>query len=70
MKDVFKDLKIIQEKKVPKGNLSGYFTIYERLNPYNPLSYITLILAFVVSIVLYGLIGTCRDLRKNPFKWR
>ena len=69
MKDVFKDLKNIQVKKVPNGRISGAYR-YERLNPYNPLSYITLIGAAVVSIVLYGVVGTYKDLRKNPFKWR
>lgn len=69
MKRILKDLQILQEKKVPKGT-PGYYTVYERLNPYNPLSYIILTVFIVVSIVLYGLVGAYHDLSRNPFNWR
>lgn len=45
----------------------GFFTAY-RMNPYNPLSYIFIVISLVVGLVLYGIIGTFKGYR-NPFKW-
>ena len=42
-----------------------------RLNPYNPLAYILIILVFVVGIILYGVIGFWKELDlRNPFKYQ
>lgn len=42
-----------------------------RLNRYNPLSYILIILVFVVGITLYGVIGFWKELDlRNPFKYQ
>ena len=72
MKKILKRLLIIQvvsnKNRNPKLG-KGYFNAY-RLNPYNPLSYITAILVLIVGILMFGFVGFWKetDLR-NPFKW-
>lgn len=58
-------LKVIQEKEKNKH-------ILRRLNPYNPLTYITILLAFMIGVILFGVIGFWReiDLRDLNFKYR
>ena len=46
---------------------NGYFEAY-RLNPYNPLSYLIVIGAIPVIIVLYGFVGLFKQ-AENPFAW-
>lgn len=47
----------------------GYSTAI-RLNPYNPLSYITLIIIIVIGIILFGFTGFWKEMDNiNPFKW-
>ena len=42
-----------------------------RLNPYNPLAYILIILVFVVGIILYGVVGFWKEIDlRNPFKYQ
>ena len=72
IRKILKFLFIIQE--VSNKNRSpklgrGFFKAY-RINPYNPLSYPTLIIIFIVGIVIFGVVGFWKetDLR-NPFKW-
>lgn len=69
MDKILLDLKIVQEKSVPTGKFDGHYRVYSRLNPYNPLSYITLAISIVVYLVLYGVVGLHKDLSSNPFKW-
>jgi len=73
MKIILKKLRILQEvsnkgrnPKLGKGYLKAY-----RLNPYNPLSYITFILMIIMGVIMYGFIGIKKemDLNKNPFVW-
>ena len=45
----------------------GFFNAY-RLNPFNPLSYILIILTIPVVLLLYGFVGVFKELI-NPFKW-
>lgn len=47
----------------------GFFTA-RRLNPYNPLSYIFVILLFAIALVLFGIVGMWSQIdNRNPFKW-
>ncbi len=46
----------------------GYFDAY-RINPYNPLSYITLLIFAVVCIICFGVVGIWKQIDGNPFKW-
>lgn len=45
----------------------GYFEAY-RLNPFNPLSYILIMIAIPVIIAMYGFVGTFEK-SINPFQW-
>lgn len=45
----------------------GFSTAY-RFNPFNPLSYIALILIIIVGILMYGIVGFWKEIH-NPFKW-
>jgi hypothetical protein len=41
-----------------------------RLNPYNPLSYLLLVIVFISGIVCFGVVGFWREVDlKNPFKY-
>lgn len=47
----------------------GFFTA-RRLNPYNPLSYIVVIILFAVALVLFGIVGMWSQIdNRNPLKW-
>ena len=74
MKKVFIALKIIQEvsnedrrKKGLKPLGKGYFEA-NRVNPYNPLSYILIAILIPIVILLYGFVGLI-DKWENPFRW-
>lgn len=69
MDKILLDLKIVQEKSVPTGNFGGIYKVYTRMNPYNPLSYIVILITAILYIVLYGVVGFYKDLVRNPFKW-
>ncbi|WP_312698187.1 hypothetical protein [Sphingobacterium mizutaii] len=66
MEELLLMLKIRQEQKIKQR--FGYY-IKERLNPYNPLSYIVFILDSIIGTVLYGVVGYWKNYR-NPFKYR
>lgn len=62
MRALLKRLQVIQtSKKFPKAY---------RINPYNPLSYITIIVLLIVALVCFGAVGMWKELDlRNPFKW-
>lgn len=69
---LLKNLFIIQEisndKRIPK--LGKGFTTAIRLNPLNPLSYVTLVLIIIVGILMFGFIGVWKEFdNRNPFRW-
>jgi hypothetical protein len=72
LKRILKKLYVIQEvsnKGRSKKYGRGFFTA-RRLNPYNPLSYITIIVVFVLALICFGIIGMWKEIDiKNPFKW-
>ncbi len=72
MRKLLKQLYIVQEvsnkNKTPKLG-RGFSTAY-RMNPYNPLSYITIILTLIIGILAFGFVGVCKEVDlENPFKW-
>lgn len=72
IKKILRGLFIVQERsnigRNPKLG-KGYSTAY-RFNPYNPLSYITVVIALIIGITLYGILGFWKEMDKqNPFKW-
>ena len=70
MINFLKSIKVIQERKRRNFNKVYYTEI--RYNPYNPLSYIFMILELIGGFLIYGVIGIKSDLKRinyNPFKW-
>lgn len=72
LRKLLKFLFILQEvsnksrsPKLGRGFLKAY-----RLNPYNPLSYIALVIIFVFGILMFGIVGFWKEVElTNPFKW-
>ena len=72
MKKFLKALYIIQEvsNKDRNPKLGDGYNTASRLNPYNPLSYLTVIVMTIVWILMYGVVGFWKEVDKvNPFKW-
>ena len=74
MKEVFIKLKIVQvvsNEQRHKDGLKrlgkGYFKAY-RLNPFNPLSYILVVVTIPVILLMYGFVGSFEK-AINPFRW-
>ena len=63
-------LSVIQFKK-ELPNHKMYMVEKRRWNPFNPLTYVCLILLFIVGFVLYGVKGVFEETEiKDAFKWR
>ena len=68
-----KIIQVVSNERRHKDGLKrlgrGYFNAY-RINPFNPLSYIAVLLILVVGILLFGIYGfwAQTDIR-NPFCW-
>lgn len=67
MEELLLLLRVFQERKIKQ--FAGVYRIQQRLNPYNPLSYLYIIIEFILSIFLYGILGTFKNI-SNPFKYR
>lgn len=73
---IFKFLQILQTvsndtrhendmKRLGRGYREAY-----RFNPYNPLSYIALVIILIVGIFMFGFVGFWKETTTfNPFKW-
>ena len=65
---ILKALYIVQEQV--KKNGSYHKRTLVRLNPYNPLTYIAILIGFIMSFILFGIVGTCKNVDfKNSFKY-
>lgn len=70
IRKVLKFLHVIQTVSNKDGKLGRGFIEAQRLNPYNPLSYITIVLGFILGIILFGIYGFWKEVdTTNPFKW-
>ena len=74
MKKLLKALKIVQIVSNEERNKNGlkrlgkgYFQAY-RLNPYNPFSYVVVVIAVPIIILSFGFVGFFQKF-ENPFKW-
>lgn len=74
MKELLIKLKIVQvvsNEQRHKDGLKrlgkGYFKAY-RLNPFNPLSYILVVVTIPFILLMYGFIGSFEK-AINPFRW-
>lgn len=67
---LLKFLWVIQEVSNKDGKLGRGFSKAIRFNPYNPLSYITLIIIIIVGLFMFGFVGFWKEINmQNPFKW-
>ena len=76
MRKALKFLKVIQTVSNDKRNKEGLkrlgrgYIEAHRLNPYNPLSYVTIIIGLLIGILMFGFYGFWKETdTKNPFKW-
>lgn len=76
IRKTLKFLQIVQtvsnEERHAKGlkKLGRGFVQAHRFNPYNPLSYITLVSILIVGILMFGFVGFWKETTLyNPFKW-
>lgn len=71
-RNILKKLLVLQEvsNKNRKPKLGRGFETVLRLNPYNPLSYITIIVVLVLGLIMFGVVGIRKEIDFiNPFKW-
>lgn len=74
MKKILKSLFIIQEisnsRKADEYKLGRGFARAYRFNPYNPLSYIALLIILITGVIMFGFCGIRKEMDfSNPFKW-
>ncbi len=72
LRKILRKLNVIQEidNKNRKPQLGKGFSKAIRINPYNPLSYIVILLTFLVGVIMFGVVGFWKEIdTKNPFKW-
>ncbi len=72
MRKILKRLLVLQEvsNENKKHKLGRGFLTARRFNPYNPLSYISLVIILIVGIMMFGFVGVWKEMdSKNPFKW-
>jgi hypothetical protein len=55
MKKLFEILWITQTKRVKNG--FGSESTMRRFNPYNPITYVVIVLFALIGIIMYGLVG-------------
>ena len=71
MDDFLIKIRVLQQRHV-KGKIKLLDKNYTRLNPYNPLTYLYMILDVLVCLFAFGFWGVYTGFkkRKNPFRWR
>lgn len=70
MKKFLKCIYVLQEIPNKDKKLGKGYSTAIRLNPYNPLSYFAIIIAFVIGILMFGFVGFWKEFDlMNPFKW-
>lgn len=74
IQDLLIRLKIVQKVSNEKRHMQGlkrlgkgYLQAY-RLNPYNPFSYVVVVIAVPITILAFGFVGFFQKF-ENPFKW-
>lgn len=76
IRNILKRIKVVQtvsnEERQEQGlnKLGRGFSEAHRLNPYNPLSYIVLIIVLIVGTIMFGIVGFWKETANyNPFNW-
>lgn len=75
MRKLLKFLFITQEKKIPIPTFGEeYSRTKRRLNPFNPLSYVAMVVGLIYGILIsfiFGFISVWKEIDlTNPFKWQ
>lgn len=69
MNKILKALSIVQEKTIVTPFKRKVKV--QRINPYNPLTYVTIVLIFALAVVCYGIVGIWERLDfKDLFKYQ
>jgi hypothetical protein len=70
MRKFLKYIYVLQEVPNKNKKLGNGYSKAIRINPYNPLSYVTVIIATIIGILLFGFVGFWKEVDlRNPFKW-
>jgi len=70
MQKFLKCIYVLQEIPNKDRKLGKGYSTAIRLNPYNPLSYLTIIIAVIVGILMFGFVGFWKEIDfRNPLKW-
>jgi len=65
MRKLLNKILVLQEKRGIKGRL------IRRINPWNPISYIVVLLATLLGLIMFGFSGIKDQFDgTNPFKWQ
>ena len=68
IRKTLKILWIIQEQEHKDPFKRGYFK--RRMNPFNPLTYISILIIVMVGFLMFGLVGFWKEVDlRNPFRW-
>jgi hypothetical protein len=44
---------------------------WRRMNPYHPLSYVVIVIALIIALLLFGFVGMWREIDfRNPFNYQ
>lgn len=72
MKRLLVFLGIVQHKRVLDGNGTiPRLRTLKRLNPFHPLTYIVILLSFIVGLLMFGFVGLWKEVNWDElkFKW-
>lgn len=69
MRDFLKKIHVIQVREYK--NALGYTYRKQRLNKWNPFTYLTIVLTIIMGLFMFGFVGIWKEMETgNPFKWR
>jgi hypothetical protein len=69
IRKILKLLLIVQERT--HKDVFNKTIVQRRINPYNPLSYIFFLVALIVGVFAFGIVGIYKEFEiHNEFKWR
>lgn len=64
MRKFLKLIYVLQERYDKKKGIKV------RANPYNPLSYVAIVISLIVGVLMFGFVGIKEEIDfTNPFKW-
>lgn len=69
MRKLLKYLYVIQEKTYDKKFRKA---VKRRLNPYNPLTYLFIVIFLIVGVIMFGVVGLKNEINIDElkFKWK